>query len=383
MKKRILILVLSDLRQDARVRRQIDALKDSYDLTVVCFGAEPSTAYQLVILPPVNLTFFKKFLSSIFLITGIFAIGYRILHPYYQFLLHALQGQKFDLTIANDVETLPVAFRLENSRKIMFDAHEYAPRHFEDKLMWRIFFKRFNTWLCRKYIPMTAAMTTVGRMLALEYEKHFGVKPQVITNAGHFTPIGASVVLENRIRLVHHGIATPSRNLHLMIELIDHLDERFTMVMYLLKPSFASQKTANYIQQLQTKATGHPRLKILPPLAGTELVKTINQYDIGVFLLPPVNFNYRNTLPNKLFDFIQARLGVAIGPTPEMAEIVKAYDNGVVSEDFTPVALANELNKLTKKDVERFKANSEKAAGELNAEDNKLRLLQIVNQITG
>ena len=75
-------------------------------------------------------------------------------------------------------------------------------------------------------------------------------------------------------------------------------------------------------------AEADPRIRILPPVKSDDVVYTINQYDIGVFLIPPVNFNYANTLPNKLFDFIQARLGIAIGPTPEMASIVDRYGNG-------------------------------------------------------
>ena len=37
------------------------------------------------------------------------------------------------------------------------------------------------------------------------------------------------------------------------------------------------------------------------------IVRTINQFDLGVYLLPPVNFNSAHALPNKFFEFIQAR----------------------------------------------------------------------------
>jgi SpoVK/Ycf46/Vps4 family AAA+-type ATPase len=94
-----------------------------------------------------------------------------------------------------------------------------------------------------------------------------------------------------------------------------------------------------------------------------------------------VNFNYENTLPNKLFDFIQARLGVAIGPTPEMAEIVKQYNIGVVADDFTAEGLAKRLNQLTKADIENFKRNASKAANDLNAEANALKLNNLISGI--
>ncbi|MGC3948657.1 MAG: hypothetical protein QM762_29850 [Chryseolinea sp.] len=111
------------------------------------------------------------------------------------------------------------------------------------------------------------------------------------------------------------------------------------------------------------------------------MVKTVNSYDIGVFLLPPINFNYENTLPNKLFDFIQGRLGVAIGPTPEMAEIVNQYKNGVVANDFTPIALADKLAPLTATDIISFKNRSAIAARELNAEKNAAIILRLVNEV--
>jgi hypothetical protein len=102
---------------------------------------------------------------------------------------------------------------------------------------------------------------------------------------------------------------------------------------------------------------------------------------MGVFLLPPVNFNYENTLPNKLFDFIQARLGIAIGPTPEMAAIVKDYNIGVVSDTFTPESLSQQLNKLTTEQVQQFKTNTSLAAKDLNAEINAATIKQLLSGV--
>jgi hypothetical protein len=102
---------------------------------------------------------------------------------------------------------------------------------------------------------------------------------------------------------------------------------------------------------------------------------------MGVFLLPPVNFNYENTLPNKLFDFIQARLAIAIGPTPEMAEIVNQYDSGIVSKTFDPKDLAAELSKLTYEKLVHFKSNAGLAAKEQCAEKNEETMQGVINQL--
>lgn len=85
---------------------------------------------------------------------------------------------------------------------------------------------------------------------------------------------------------------------------------------------------------------------ILEPVPMHRIVSFASTYDIGVFLLPPTNFNYRNALPNKLFEFIQARLAVAIGPSPQMAAVVREWNCGIVSDDFTPASLGENLQRL-------------------------------------
>ncbi|HTF17913.1 MAG TPA: hypothetical protein VK658_07565 [Chryseolinea sp.] len=382
MKKKLLVIVLSSFKHDARVRRQVLALKDHYETTVVCFDGEPEKDFEVIAITPTKLTFLRKAFASVFLLLGLYSMAHRILHNYY-YIVDELAGRNFDVIIANDVETLPIAFRFPASVRVIFDAHEYAPRHFEDKLSWRIFFQGFNTWLCRQYIPRIAGMMTVGKGLAREYEKNFGRRPVVVMNANVYTDIAASPVRSDLIRLVHHGIATPSRRLELMIEMMRNLDNRFTLDLILLKPGFASSATASYIDNLKQLASNDKRIKVLDPVPITQVVKTVNAYDIGVFLLPPINFNYENTLPNKLFDFIQGRLGVAIGPTPEMAEIVGQYGNGVVAEDFTPISLATKLKPLTASDIATFKSRSAAAARDLNAEKSAAIILGLVNEVAG
>jgi glycosyltransferase involved in cell wall biosynthesis len=381
MKKKILIITLSDLRYDARVRRQVEALEDQYSLTLAGFNGTPSGNFNLISLEPTPLTLLRKSIASAFLLARSYTIAHRILHNYLPILKQKTAGQKFDLIIANDVEALPLAFGLDDDAKVLFDAHEYAPRHFEDKRMWRIFFKGFNVWLCKKYIPRTAAMTTVGNKLAQEYKKHFHIDPVVIVNANNYFEAEPSPMQPGQIRLVHVGIANPSRRLELMIELMDLIDDRFTLDLYLLIPGFASAKTKNYIQNLKDRAAHNDRIKIHPPVESKAVVQTMNKYDVGVFLLPPINFNYQNALPNKLFDFIQGRLAIAIGPTPEMAEITRIYKNGVVSKEFTPQSLASELNSLSAEEIFQMKKNSAVAALEFNAENSKAKLLKLINAI--
>jgi hypothetical protein len=107
----------------------------------------------------------------------------------------------------------------------------------------------------------------------------------------------------------------------------------------------------------------------------------LNQFDIGVFLIEPVNFNYHYILPNKFFEFIQARLAIAIGPSPEMARIVRQYDLGVVSEDFSPKTFARSLSTLDAEKINDYKTKSHNVARLMSAEKNKEILLDLVRQV--
>jgi hypothetical protein len=86
-------------------------------------------------------------------------------------------------------------------------------------------------------------------------------------------------------------------------------------------------------------------------------------------------------LPNKFFEFIQARLAIAIGPSIEMKKIVDQYDCGIVSSDFEPRTLALELNKLTTDKLMYYKSQSHKAAEVLNAETTGKRVHELVSEL--
>jgi len=99
--------------------------------------------------------------------------------------------------------------------------------------------------------------------------------------------------------------------------------------------------------------------------------------------LPPANFNYRHALPNKFFEFVQGRLAVAIGPSPEMARLVRQYDCGIIADDFSPRAMADRLHRLDHDRIDHYKRQSHIAARELCFEKSADVLLSTVRKLVG
>ena len=122
----------------------------------------------------------------------------------------------------------------------------------------------------------------------------------------------------------------------------------------------------DYMHSLRQKAGQDSRIRFIKPVPMPQICQSINGYDVGLYLLPPNNFNQRHALPNKFFEFVQARLAVAIGPSPEMATLVQRHGCGVVAESFEPQALARALQGLTTENVAAFKDASHRAAEELS-----------------
>ena len=180
--KDVLVLVFSNLKHDARVMRQINWLKKNHSVTVVCFDAEDDPALTIIRIAQTKLTPVRKAMLGAALLARQYGLAYRLFHDY-SFLAQQLAEKEFALIMANDIDTLPLAFQFRKKTRIIFDAHEYAPRHFENNRIWRLFFQPFYIYLCKKYIPLVDGMLTVGKGLAREYEKNFGVKPVIITNA--------------------------------------------------------------------------------------------------------------------------------------------------------------------------------------------------------
>jgi glycosyltransferase involved in cell wall biosynthesis len=292
-------------------------------------------------------------------------------------LLDKLGMTSFDLIVSHDLVLLPLAFRVRNRPKILFDAREYYPRHYEDRLFWRLVSQPEMDYLCEMYLRKCNAMIAVSEGIAREYERSYRVHPHVMLSLPEYHDLSPTPVQNDTVRIIHHGIVSPSRRLDRMIEMMDYVDRRFSLDLMLVP-----QKSRCW-DKLTKMVKTRTNVRIIPPVAMHEIVAYTNRYDIGLFLSSPTTFNLEFALPNKLFEFIQARLGVAIGPSTEMRKIVEKYDCGIVSQDFEPQSMAEALNELTAEKISYYKQQSHKASFELKAEANTEKANDIVRELIG
>jgi len=305
----------------------------------------------------------------------------RCFHRYYwqqsiiQQALQQVDGKHFDLYLANEMNALPLALKLANGGKVFLDLHEYEPQQFENHWKWKLFFQPYMYWLCRHYLAKTDAITTVCQGIADEYHKQFGVNVDLLTNAPWKQDLNPQPIKGNKIRMIYQGMGAPQRHVMDVVNMVDDLDDRFELDMILVPGD------EKYIREVKQKAQSQKKIRFLDPVPMPEIPKLCNQYDLGIYPLQPISLNHYYSLPNKIFEFVQSRVGIVVYPLPEMKRIITQYGCGVVANDFNPKTFAQTINRLSSEDIWQMKQKANQAAQKLCAEENQKKFAEIVDRL--
>lgn len=378
MRPRILCISLSPLRSDSRVLRQIGVLTEFGDVTTVGFGEAPDGVAEHIRVPDGLPTLPQTPLG----VLGLALRRWRaseIAAPAMRFAQRALAGREFDLVVANEARALGLAHAVAAGAPVWADMHEWAPEERTHILSWRLLVAPLMVHLCATYLPRSAAVSAVCDSIARLYDAEFGVATRVMRNAGPWRDLAPSTPVDGRIRLVHSGTAVHGRRIELMIDVVRRLDDRFTLDLYLMPAGDGGA----YLRFLRERAGGDPRITFHDPVPPATLPDVLNGYDVGVFWIPPTHTNARFALPNKFFDFVQARLAVAVGPSVEMASLVERFGLGAVSDGFEVEDCVASIQALTPERIAAAKRASDAAARELSFETDGETARGILRELLG
>lgn len=357
-KPSLLLISYSDVSRDARVLKQIRTLTGTFNVTVCGHGEVFSTPAELLLFGCAKSVPNDRIRAALLHLRQ-----YGLASRFEADNLAAreiLRGRHFDAVITNDLEPLGLAIELFGRARVHADLHEYYPGIQDHDPAWVRLRQPYYRWMLANQAARVRSTTTVSEEIAKRYEEEFGFKPEVVENALPFISIDPTPVHEP-VRLVHSGAALPNRRIESMMQAVTKTSARVTFDLFLTGTG------TEYYRRLESLSESlGSSITLRPPVKPEALVSTLNDYDIGMFLLPPTTTNYALALPNKFFDFVQARLGVIVGPTDAMAQRVKQYDLGAVTRDFSEEALVEVLDELDKDRVATWKQNSSLAAFELD-----------------
>lgn len=367
---RILSISFSPIHADSRVMRQVEVLREHGDVTTVGYGPAPEGVERHIRVPDWAASLPQTPL-------GVARLALRA-HRSVELtspgeaavLRETVSSGPYDLIVANDARALPLAFAAAgdgpDAPPVYADMHEWAAEERATVFVWRVLVGPYMEHLSSTYLPRAAAVTSVSSGLAGLYSERYGIETEVVRNAADFQDLHPQPVDPDRIKLVHSGTADPERNILELIEASERLGDRFSLDLYLL------EVPGGHLKVIKTRAAAASRVTVHDPVPPDTLPRVLNQYDLGVFLYPLRTLSHLYHLPNKFFDFVQARLGLVFSPAPEIDAHIGRYGIGIITRDTTADALVEALQNLTADDVTRFKAASDAAAQELSSEPDRV-----------
>jgi hypothetical protein len=374
----VLILTTRKLHTAPRVLREIQVLANDYRIvTVGHTPAESTIPVEFIDAKTIRQSLPERIVNIISRVLRVSPPLIGSLSLRLSDIKHLVERTRPEVIITHEPHFLPYLKKLKDiwQFKIVYNAHEYHPLEFSDYWYWNMFWKPYYENIYRSCLPSVDLFINVCDSIAKKCYSEFGKDSIVIPNASVFHDLSPSETDDGQIRIIHHGGCIPSRKIEVMIEVARLLGDRYQLDLMLTLTEGA------YYESIKKLVSEIPNVKLIPPVKFDQIVPFTNQYDIGLFLLPPTNYNYSVALPNKLFEFIQARLCVAIGPSPEMMKYVNTYDLGVVSKDFTAESMATAIGSLDVSTIQTFKQNSDRSAKKLSAETFNKLFSDSVNKI--
>lgn len=353
----LLIVSFSAISSDARVLKQVALFRDDFEVTTCGYGPAPDGVVEHLRIPDGTRAVPR---NPILIRARLYATVYRRM-PAVRTARALLHGRSFDVAFANEYETVPIALDVARDG-VHADLHEYSSRLHEEVPAWRRLVAPYVRWMIRRYVRRASSVTTVSLGLAREYRREFGIDAAVVRNAAPYARASPHAT-GSVIRLVHSGAGLRSRRLEDTIEAVLRTAAPVTLDLYL------TRNHPDYVDELRATADrSDGRVTVHDPVPYAQLAETLRAHDVGIHVLPALNFNNEWAMPNKIFDYIQARLGVIVGPSPEMAPFITELGVGVAARGFAVEDIVGVLDALSPAAVDEMKQRSDAVAREVSAE---------------
>lgn len=241
--------------------------------------------------------------------------------------------------IATDLPTLPAALILKAlfGVPVIYDAHEYWPEADIDSDEYeRQFWINMERRLVAQVDYCQTVSSGLATMMTEQYQKDFEVVPNCVPMGDiHSTDTQKNGADIQQCRFIFQGNFAPGRGLDLLISVWPDTDEQAIL---LLRGPDSSYKKELIVLAKKTKLLG-TRIIFLPPVPENELVNALSEGDVGLIPYTPLGKNYENCCPNKLSQYMAARLPILANNTHFVTMIIEERAKAGVVTDFSQPAL--------------------------------------------
>lgn len=297
-------------------------------------------------------------------------------------LFFFLLFRKKDLLYSNDLDTLwpNYANHKLSGAKIIYDSHEIfceVPELIDNptkKKLWERIEKRI--------VPKLKHCITVNKSIAKWFEDKYKVKFSIVRNIGN-PPQGVTIKnreelglpVDKKIVLIQGAGINIDRGAEETLEAMQYIENTLLLII----------GGGDVIETLKVNAVWKnlkEKIMFKAKMPAEDLYQYTCNADLGLTIDKNNNINYRFSLPNKVFDFINAGVPILASPLPEIKNVIDSYYIGDFIASHDPKHIAEKMNEmLHSPEYNVWKHNTIKARQENSWQLEKKVLEEVIDGI--
>lgn len=365
--KRVIVSVINDLVTDQRVNKSCLTLQKA-GFEVLLVGRRQRKS------PPMDERPYQSKRMKLLFEKGPFFYAEFNIRLFLFLLFH-----RCNCLLSNDLDTLLPNFWISKLKRVplIYDSHEYfteVPELVGRPKVQRVW-KRIECYV----LPKMKEMITVCQSIADLFHEKYGIKVHVIRNipmrkmlpapASHeevgLDPTKHILVLQGSGINIHRGSEE-------LLDAMAYLDDCQLVII-------GGGDVLPILKEKVAANNWDDRVKFFPRMPYQKMMAITQLAELGFTLDKDTNLNYRFSLPNKLFDYIQAGVPIVASHLTEIERIITHYNIGTFIENHDVETIAKTIkNALNdEKSLALWKNNLIFAAQELCWENEEESLLKI------
>ena len=325
--KKIILSVTNDLATDQRVDKVANTLVNA-GFQVLLIGRLKSDSIDL-----------KKQNYQCIRLSLFFSRGFLFYMEFNIRLFIFLLIRRCDILVANDLDTLFPNFLVSKIRnkKLIYDSHELFSELPE--LLNRKRVKYVWMLLESLLLPRLKYSYTVSESIANYYSDKYGINMGVVRNVPFYKSINIDIIPSSDFKkIIYQGAVNKDRGISIMIRSMQYIDAK----LYIFGSGDVIDTMVDLVKllKLNNKVVFKGRVRF------DHLFQFTCNTDLGLSFEEDTCLSYKFSLPNKIFDYINAEIPILISDLPEFRKVVKAYKVGEVLLSREPKLVASQINKL-------------------------------------
>ena len=294
-------------------------------------------------------------------------------------LFFFLLFHRADVLVSNDLDTLLPNYLISvfKRKPLMYDSHEYFTEVPElQNSGWKK-----NTWkgIERFIFPKLKYVFTVNESIAKLYKDEYNKEIVVIRNVpvtrkdtNWKTKEELKLPLDKKIVLLQGAGINVDRGGEEAVQAMQYVSDAVLLII-------GNGDVVAQLKEMVVNLRISDKVKFIDRLPFEELIQYTRHADIGLTLDKDTNINYRDSLPNKMFDYIHSGVPVLASSLVEVKKIVVQYNIGELIESHQPQHIAEKMNEMLNnaEKMKMWKENAKIAAENLCWEKEEKELIKV------